>query len=753
MSELTYTIDTYRPALWISRLGSKTETAREIVYDPMVFANFFLAIKDFVAGSWPQELNEKIAANPATRISHKELLEMMGDLSALNSYVSGEFVGILQESMVAFDYFNYDVKKFTDWCSGFYETLSREYERYNRGTSGLENAVVALKDLLGLTNLESDILFFALVMKYSPNMSSIFKVLAKKERMVHTNLIAQIFNTKISNIQSFIEDSILVQSSFLTFKQNRLPEVSYFWGDLLFSFSLNPVVEVGDIVSKCVAPLKAKVSGASVARLNDLDQELVQNLLKTKTLPSVNVLLYGDKSLDRESLVVSLAQMAKKKVYAITAKNAETDDYPSICMVAQHYLKTIPNSLLYVSKAQHALSRSGYHPALSFFGIEPSEDVGVKDFDDTLLAASGVKTIWAVSNPSLISEDSLSRFTYHVELKAASRSERKAEIEKLIADLKVSAETKMELVKLAGLSSRQIENAVGLASSVKGANQVKRETVLIHALTRSQKALNRREVEELRTPITTYSLEYLNTSGSFKPEQIINSLKRTNRGTLCFYGLPGTGKTQLAEHIALCLDRPIIMKRASELIDKYIGESEKNISKMFMEAAEEDAVLLLDEADSFLRDRTMARHSWEVSQVNELLQRMERFNGVFICATNLFSAIDSAALRRFTFKLEFLALEPKQRWDMFINEAGLRGFESTMDVDKMAMWRTRLDKIKWLTPGDFATVKRQCVLLGESLSPNEWLVQLELEAKAKSKDIKTDNDIKTPIGFGADIDE
>ena len=68
-------------------------------------------------------------------------------------------------------------------------------------------------------------------------------------------------------------------------------------------------------------------------------------------------------------------------------------------------------------------------------------------------------------------------------------------------------------------------------------------------------------------------------------------------------------------------------------------------------------MLLLDEADSFLRSRRMAERHYEVSEVNEMLQGMERFGGLFICTTNLFEDLDEAALRRFTFKLRFHVLD------------------------------------------------------------------------------------------------
>lgn len=117
--------------------------------------------------------------------------------------------------------------------------------------------------------------------------------------------------------------------------------------------------------------------------------------------------------------------------------------------------------------------------------------------------------------------------------------------------------------------------------------------------------------------------------------------------------------------------------------------------------------------------------------VNELLQRLEPFEDIFICTTNLFSQVDGAALRRFTFKLEFLPLNLEQRWAMFLNESGLRA--KRLAESRQASYEERLALMKNTTPGDFATVMRKCVLLGEALSPEDWLTQLELEVQAKQR--------------------
>ena len=226
--------------------------------------------------------------------------------------------------------------------------------------------------------------------------------------------------------------------------------------------------------------------------------------------------------------------------------------------------------------------------------------------------------------------------------------------------------------------------------------------------------------------MTTYDLSLLNTQSKFEIERIVEALSRRGHGTLCFYGPPGTGKTALAEYIARELQRPLVVRQASDLVSKYVGETEQNMARMFDEAQTEEAVLLLDEADSFLRSRRMAERSYEVSEVNEMLQGMERFAGVFVCTTNLFDELDEAALRRFTFKIRFLPLTREQRERMFTAEA-LGGDKSALTDEQ----RERLAKLDQLAAGDFAAVKRQGEILGAPLGVDEFLCQLESEHRIK----------------------
>jgi SpoVK/Ycf46/Vps4 family AAA+-type ATPase len=161
-------------------------------------------------------------------------------------------------------------------------------------------------------------------------------------------------------------------------------------------------------------------------------------------------------------------------------------------------------------------------------------------------------------------------------------------------------------------------------------------------------------------------------------------------------------------------------------MSKYVGETEQNMAAMFRDAEAENAVLLLDEADSFLQDRRGAQRNHEVSEVNEMLQGMEHFHGIFICTTNLMDRIDQAALRRFTFKIQFQPLTRAQRLAHFVTEA------CAGDPAHLAQgMEKRLASLDQLCVGDFAAVKRQAMILDIRMDPAEFLAQLEAEHRIK----------------------
>ena len=131
----------------------------------------------------------------------------------------------------------------------------------------------------------------------------------------------------------------------------------------------------------------------------------------------------------------------------------------------------------------------------------------------------------------------------------------------------------------------------------------------------------------------------------------------TGRGLVCLFdGEPGTGKTYCAEVIAAELGRPLHRVHIPGIVSKYVGDTEKNLSKVFEVARAQRAILLFDEADSLFASRVKVESSndrFANMETNQLLQEIERFDGITILTTNLERNMDSAFARRIQFRVKF----------------------------------------------------------------------------------------------------
>jgi SpoVK/Ycf46/Vps4 family AAA+-type ATPase len=123
-----------------------------------------------------------------------------------------------------------------------------------------------------------------------------------------------------------------------------------------------------------------------------------------------------------------------------------------------------------------------------------------------------------------------------------------------------------------------------------------------------------------------------------------------------FHGPPGTGKTMAAEVIARRLLLDLYKIDLSQVVSKYIGDTEKNLNRVFCEAAASNAILFFDEADALFGKRSEVRDAhdrYANVEIAFLLQKMDEYEGLSILATNLRQNIDDAFLRRLTFAIEF----------------------------------------------------------------------------------------------------
>ncbi len=135
--------------------------------------------------------------------------------------------------------------------------------------------------------------------------------------------------------------------------------------------------------------------------------------------------------------------------------------------------------------------------------------------------------------------------------------------------------------------------------------------------------------------------------------------------TALFAGPPGTGKTMAVEAIAAELEMPLYRIDLSQVVNKYIGETEKNLRRLFDAADAADIILFFDEADALFGKRTEVKDAhdrYANLEISYLLERMERFKGMAILATNRKKDLDEAFMRRLRFVLEFPQPGPAERF-------------------------------------------------------------------------------------------
>lgn len=160
-----------------------------------------------------------------------------------------------------------------------------------------------------------------------------------------------------------------------------------------------------------------------------------------------------------------------------------------------------------------------------------------------------------------------------------------------------------------------------------------------------------------------------------------------------FYGVPGSGKSQLANYIGQELNRKVLKKTYAELQSMYVGEGEKQLADAFAEARSENAILLIDELDSVAGSRDKAEKNYQKTFVNQLLTELDDFKGIFMATSNHMNGLDPAVLRRLFLKLKF---------DFLNEEQVQRCFE--LYFPKLAK-RGKIGPMSYLTPGDFKAVR------------------------------------------------
>lgn len=451
----------------------------------------------------------------------------------------------------------------------------------------------------------------------------------------------------------------------------------------------------------------------------------------------VNLLFYGPPGTGKTEFAQALAQQLGVRLVETPAQDEAGEpikgqDRLRAYAVAASITARAEHTLMLLDEAEDVLPTASSGLMALLGGEEQGVPThGAKAWTNWLLENNPLPTIW-ITNDAAFDPAYLRRFAYALRFPVPPEGVRLAIARRAFAGLPVSDAWLERLVRHEAASPALLAQAAQVARWVAACPaDCQGSARAVDPLVAAERALEA-SLTLLGAPLsgrlpaaTALDLRFFNLD--VDPERLVAALTHRPQATLLFYGPPGTGKTELAHWIARALDRPIIQKRASDLLSKWVGESEKAIAAMFREAKARGAVLLLDEADSFLADRRGAHAHWEVTQTNELLTQMEAFDGLFICTTNLVEQLDGASVRRFAFKVRFDYLTAAQRQALFYQEAVRLG----VPAEEAEGWAAATRELDRLTPGDFAAAVKRLRLLDGTPSGEALLRALREEVAAK----------------------
>jgi SpoVK/Ycf46/Vps4 family AAA+-type ATPase len=569
----------------------------------------------------------------------------------------------------------------------------------------LERNLKKVSRLIGLNHTEWKILLFAVLLKYYEILDDATRTLNDVSTDKLAYILSILLQCKLKKVKKALSpQGRLARSGLLSVDRDashsissKLDILSRDFADRMMTLDGEIEEMIRDSVRKC------SPTTLSIRDFNHLEKDLSLLLPYLKQAlegrqKGVNILFYGHPGTGKTELTKAIAKTLGVRIYEVSY--ADADDEPisgerrlKAYKVGQSFFSN-ENVILMFDEIEDVVGES------DLFSPFASPKQQNKGWMNRILENNPIPTIWITNDIYSMDRAMVRRFDLSLEIPIPPKSKRKEIILKecgaLLSDTAVEKIAQHTSVAPAVVSrAAKVISGIGRLKNTDEAF----ESIINHTL-KAQGYPKIKSTTEESLP-SAYDPDYIHTDTDLR--KLAEGIRHNPQARLCLYGVPGTGKSAFGKWIAQLTHRPFLLKKGSDLIDMYVGGTEKNIANAFREAREEGAVLVFDEVDSFLQDRRMAQRSWEVTQVNEMLVQMENYHGIFIATTNLMEGLDQASLRRFDMKLEFKYLQPKQAWKLFKAECGLLG----LIPKNRSVLKQQIADMPYLTPGDFAAVKRQ----------------------------------------------
>lgn len=573
------------------------------------------------------------------------------------------------------------------------ETLVRNIARYS--------------DLMGWSKADEAVIAFTVLMETDPRLETACGSIENVTTAKLIDVLSGVLDIDREEIRnSVLPKSGLCESGFIKVEMSatrslvrKLAMLSDETSDRLRYMDGDPFELLRDVIIPAASPELGLDDFAQVKPTLDVLQPYLARSIDGKA-SGVNVFIHGAPGTGKTQLALALAKELGCDLFEISSQNESgngLNGYGRLraLRAAQSMLRQRKAMVLF-DEAEDVFDGGWTHRD------EKGSARSQKAWMNRLLETNTAPVIWLSNNVECMDPAFLRRFDVVLEMPLLRGRQRERLLDEACGDL-INATTRNRLVEARGLAPAVVRRAARVVRTIQDVLPANRTSAVLEQLIESTlEAQGHGGLATGEAAALPASYDPRHIAADIDLAQVSAGIMQARTGRICLYGPPGTGKTAFGRWLATQLDVPLHARRVSDIVSPYVGQTERNLARVFREAEADGAVLLLDEVDSFLQDRARAQRSWEVTAVNEMLTQMEAYDGVFIASTNLMDGLDQAALRRFDLKVKFGYLRPEQAWDLFEANRRSMGLGNPGEPARLA-----LSRLGNLTPGDFATVKRQ----------------------------------------------
>ncbi|MDT0634876.1 AAA family ATPase [Spectribacter hydrogenooxidans] len=400
-------------------------------------------------------------------------------------------------------------------------------------------------------------------------------------------------------------------------------------------------------------PLPATLAWEDFAHLGDTRDRLLRVLDGAMALRhhGVNVLLYGVPGVGKTEFCKTIAAKLGISLFALGESDDEAHE-PSrrerigAVNIARRLLGERSDALLLVDEADDIIAGGD---SLGLFGGRSRKHSRV--YLHRLLEQTTCPTFWVVNDLDGIEPSVMRRMSYAIDVRTPGSRVREQMWQQLLEREDIDCEPvdarrlSQEFRSAPAIADTAVTSARLAGGSLEDVREI--TTGLVCAMNQGRAP----------TPVDSSQLSFdpalINPSVDLAPLEARLSADPNRPVSLCISGPSGTGKSAYLRHLAHLIDMDVVHLRGSDLLSKWVGETEQKIAEAFQQAAAERAFLIIDEVEAMLSQRDAARHTWENSRVNELLTWVEVHPVPFGVTTNHADQLDRASLRRFTFQIRF----------------------------------------------------------------------------------------------------